>query len=242
MPYILCPPITTDSPGLWREGNAYEKEIIYDINSTDATKPPVHYLKHTFKPHSLCHIDAPAHTLKKGKTIDAFFAAKELSRFYGQAVVAKIPVSEWLSAGPGLFKYEVSVAELKSAVAAATGKTDAPDRILIAPDNTPNDSRGLHDPNYAFTLSTEAANYLDANKNFKLYGTSWKSTDFQPSSRLRPIHEIIFRKGLIMECLDLAAVPAGQYFLVALPLPILGASESLVCPALFTKDELFANT
>ena len=42
-----------DLPGFWREGDAYSVQTIYDIKSGDPKAPPVHYLAHTLKPHSL---------------------------------------------------------------------------------------------------------------------------------------------------------------------------------------------
>lgn len=223
------------------EGSPYETQPIYDINSDDPKKPPVHYEAHVLKPHSLCHIDAPAHILKNGKKISDFFKAGEVSHFFGQTVVAKIPIQEWKPAqnAHGLFHFEVSKAVLIESIQQSTGSTLPPDRILVAPEHYPDNASDQHDPRYAFTLSVEAAEWLDSNQNFKLLGTSWKSTDFQPGSRERPIHKIIFRKALIMECLALSEVPAGKYFLSAFPLPLDGASESPVCPVLFTKDDLF---
>ena len=71
-----------------------------------------------------------------------------------------------------------------------------------------------------------------------MFGTSWKSTDFRPGLPDRPIHNEIFKKASIFECLKVHDVPAGSYFFVGVPLPIANASESPVCPALFTKEEL----
>ena len=77
------------------------------------------------------------------------------------------------------------------------------------------------------------------NSKFCMYGTSWKSTDFQPGSKERPIHKIFFNNDtLIFECLNLQSVPNGEYYWFAFPLPLEGASESPVCPVLLTKQEL----
>lgn len=97
-----------------------------------------------------------------------------------------------------------------------------------------------HDPQFALTLSAEAAEWLASNPKFSAYGTSWKSTDFQPVSRERPIHKIFLKSAIIYECLELTGVPDGEYFLSAFPLPLKGATESLVCPVLFTFDEIAA--
>jgi kynurenine formamidase len=74
-----------------------------------------------------------------------------------------------------------------------------------------------------------------------LYGTTWKSSDYAPGSMLRPIHNEIFRKAGIVECLNLKDVPGGDYFLVCFPLNIKGASESPVTAVLFEKNEISFN-
>src|SRR5690606_38202472 len=99
----------------------------------------------------------------------------------------------------------------------------------------------FHDPNFVLTLSLEAANWLTSSTDFNLYGTSWKSSDYKPGSAERPIHNKLFEKCIILECLELSSVPEGEYFLVTFPLYIKGASESLVPPTLFTYDELTNN-
>jgi kynurenine formamidase len=81
--------------------------------------------------------------------------------------------------------------------------------------------------------------YLVESGNFKAYGTSWKSTDFQPGKRERPIHKIFLSRQItIFECLNLSSVAAGEYILFGFPLPMKGATESPVCPLLFTFEEL----
>jgi arylformamidase len=67
---------------------------------------------------------------------------------------------------------------------------------------------------------------------------TWKSSDYKPGSAERPIHKTLFKKAVILECLNLSEVPEGMYFLNAFPLRIEGASESPACPVLFTKNEL----
>ncbi len=59
-----------------------------------------------------------------------------------------------------------------------------------------------------------------------------------PGSKQRPIHNTLFQKAVILECLDLAQVPEGRYFMSAFPIPLEGASEAPVCPVLFTANDL----
>lgn len=240
MPYVLSPIIEEEFEGMWFEGSPYKKETIYDINSTDPKAPPVNYSAYTLKPHSLPHIEGSAHTLKEGRTVDQYFKENALKHFWGKTLVVKLK-GNGFKAHPtfnGVKIWEVSLEELKAGILNASGDELIPDRLLLTVDSIPLNSRGLHNQNDVLLLSLEAAEYLISNSNFSLYGTSWKSSDFMPGSKERPIHNTLFKRAMIMECLDLKHVPEGQYFLNAFPIPLEGASESPVCPVLFTKEEL----
>lgn len=242
MPYVLSPVINEDFKGLWNEGNPFTKEKIYDINSNKLNSPPVNYSSYTFKPHSLTHLETGAHTQNLGKTVDWYFQEKNYSPFWGKVVVIKLEGLGFVEHEriAGLRIWEISETELKNAINAVTQKATPPARILIAPFNVPVNEHGLHKPNHVFVLAQKAADYLISNPEFQLFGTSWKSTDFQPYSRTRPIHNTIFSQAVILENLKINDVPAGEYFLNAFPIPVAGASESPVCPVLFTKEELAA--
>lgn len=240
MPYVLSPIIKEDFEGMWLEGNPYKKETIYDINSTDPKSPPVNYSAYTLKPHSLPHIEGAAHTMKDGKTVDSYFSDKSLKHFWGKTLVVKLKGNSFKNhpTAIGIKLWEVSLTELKTGILEASGGETIPDRIILSVEQLPETVLGLHDPNLVLILSQEAADYLISNNNFCLYGTSWKSSDFKPGSKERPIHNTLFRSAVIMECLDLKNVPIGQYFMNAFPIPLEGASESPVCPILYTKEEI----
>lgn len=240
MPYILSPIIKEDFQGMWFEGNPYKKETIYDINSTDPKSPPVNYSAYTLKPHSLPHIEGSAHTLKNGNTVDKYFNNNGLKHFWGKTLVVKLKGNAFKahSTATGINIWEVSLDELKTGIMNASGSELIPDRLLLTIETLPETAIGLHDPNFVLILSKEAAEYLVSNKSFSLYGTSWKSSDFMPGSKERPIHNTLFKSAVIMECLDLKSVPEGQYFMNAFPIPLEGASESPVCPVLYTKEEI----
>lgn len=240
MPYILSPIIKEDFEGMWFEGNPYKKEAIYDINSTDPKSPPVNYSAYTLKPHSLPHIEGAAHTVKDGKTVDSYFSDKSLKHFWGKTLVVKLKGNGFKNhpTAIGNKLWEVSLTELKTGILEASGCETIPDRIILSVEQLPETVFGLHDPNFILILTQEAADYLTSNSNFRLYGTSWKSSDFMPGSKERPIHNTLFKSAVIMECLDLKDVPEGQYFMNAFPIPLEGASESPVCPVLYTKEEI----
>ena len=220
---------------MWAEGPAYQKQNIYSIE--DGKIPPVNYDEHTFRPHSLTHLETPAHTQKSGRTVDFYFN-NDLTFFYGETVVIKLKGNNFQSTKiPGVFHWIISVEEIMNRLKEINNNI-LPAKILITVDNCPLNAEGFHNPDYVLTLSKEAASFLISTPNFNLYGTSWKSSDYQPGSALRPIHDTLFRKALVLENLCLEKVPEGKYFMNAFPLPLEGASESPVVPVLFSQDEL----
>lgn len=235
MPYVLSPTIKLKSPGMWREGEAYSKDNIYNIK--EGVLPPVNYDAHTLKPHSLTHAESSLHVLKNGKSIDSYF--EDPSYLYGSAVVLKFSAKNYkpLPGKDGFFHYEVSLENIKERIKPYLSEA-FPTKVLISTEKYQVNEEGYHLPSCALTLSKEAANYLVAEAAFNGFGTSWKSTDFQPGSLERPIHKILFSKAIIFENLDLITVPEGRYFFCGAPLRLEGASESPVCPMLFTKDEI----
>jgi arylformamidase len=224
---------------LWGEGAPYESSVIYDICNQSEKSPPIHYESHTLKPHSLPHLDAPGHVFENGMNVDSYFKEKNFKSFYGKVMVIRLPGHDYrpLDSNPALSVWRISESQLKEAIHKVSPKI--PNRILITSDHYPEDEYGNHDSNQALVLDESAALWLtQSNPKFCLYGTSWKSTDFQPGSKDRPIHKILFNHGAaIFECLDMRFVPAGNYYWFAFPLPLEGATESPVCPVLLTEQE-----
>ena len=237
MPYILSPLIRPDAPGLWAEGAPYTVEPIYDL--CNPAHPPVRYDAHRLAPHSLPHVDAPSHILEDGGDVGSYFTPERLGSLYGPVLLLKLATPDWQDA-PGGRHCRVDAAMLRSEVLRATGRDSAPDKLILSLADLPMTAQGQHDPAAALTLTEAAADWLLANPRFDAYLTSWKSTDFQPGSRARPIHRKLLPRAAVFECLDVAAVPEGRYFLSAFPLPLAGASEAPVCPVLFTYAELGA--
>lgn len=228
MPYILSPLITQDIQGMWFEGPAYQKENIYQIK--EGKIPPVNYDKHILNSHSLTHIEGSKHVDNTGKSVDQYFNG---NYFFGEATVIKLHGDKYKKVNEDTYHWEVSLDELKESI----GDKEI-QKLLLTTELYPQNRDGFHDPNYVLTLSLEAATWLIENQSINLYGTSWKSSDFMPGSMERPIHKKLFKKAVILECLDLKDVPAGDYFLNAFPLRLKDSSESPVTPVLFTFDEL----
>jgi arylformamidase len=235
MPYVLSPLIALDSPGMWMEGPAYEKKSIYSIEP--GKMPPVNYDEHIIRSHSLTHLETPAHTMKDGRRLDSYYK-ENLNHFYGKTLVIKLLGNRYESKGNGIFHWVASVEEIKDRLNVLK-ISSIPGKILISTEFYPVNAQGYHDPNYVLTMSQDAADFLVSHHNFDLYGTSWKSSDFNPGKAERPIHNTLFKNALILENLNLKDVPEGIYFMSAFPLPFKDASESPVVPVLFTKEELF---
>lgn len=237
MPYVLSPIITPDAPGLWAEGAPYTVEPVYDL--CNPAHPPVRYGAHRLAPHSLPHVDAPSHILEDGESVEAYFSTARIASLSGPVLLLKVRQPQWQDVA-GQRHCRVDEALLRSEIQRATGRDEAPDKLILTLAELPQTAHGQHDPAQALTLAEEAAQWLLANPRFNAYLTSWKSTDFQPGSRARPIHRLLLPRAAVFECLDLRAVPEGRYFLSAFPLPLAGASESPVCPVLFTAEEISA--
>lgn len=233
MPFILSPKITTKSLGMWTEGPAYEKKTIYSIEA--GKLPPVNYDEHILRPHSLTHFETPAHTLSDGKRLDFYY--QNPTYFYGKTLVLKLQGNKYEAKGNGIYHWVISKSEILERIESLK-LSSIPNKILISTEFYPINEQGYHDPNFVLTLSQEAADYLTNIDGFHLYGTSWKSSDFNPGKPDRLIHNTLFRKAAILENLELKNVPEGIYFMTAFPLPLEGASESPVVPVLFSKDEI----
>lgn len=235
MPYILSPQIKVNQKGLWQEGMSYSKESIYKIDGQSL--PPVNYDAHILKPHSLTHAEASLHTTADGKNLDSYFM--QLNYFYGKCFVIKLQDKKYelIDKEKNIYKRVIQKQELEDHLKQIKNP-DQFSKILISTEDTPYNTDGYHKENYVLTLSQEAADYLVSFKNFNLFGTSWKSTDYQPGSKERPIHKTIFKKAIIFELLYLKDVPQGEYFFVGFPLRLEAASESPVTPVLFNYDEI----
>ena len=218
---------------MWGEGSAYTKNSIYKIGDS---LPPVNYDAHLIKAHSITHFEAPSHTIKGGRTIETFFENSD-QHFYGRVSIIRLKGDSYQKLDNGVEHWEITVDEILEGLN-AIGLTTIPSKLFITTESYTKNEEGYHDPRKVLTLTQAAASYLVSFENFKLYGTSWKSSDFKPGSSERPIHNTLFKQALILENLDLSEVPEGEYFLSALPIALEGASESPVTPIVFTYDEL----
>lgn len=231
MPYLLSPPVTTRRQGVWGEGPTYERSNLYRID--DPGPPPVHYDQHLVRPHSITHAEAPAHVVAGGATLDVSFS--DPSPFWGPALVVRLPARDADTADSGgEAVHEVTPRELAPHL---EGHDDVA-KVLLTVEDAPVDGDGHHAVDHVMVLSEAAARMLVDRPRFDLFGTSWRSSDHQPGSDRRPVHRVLFERAVILEYLDLRAVPAGRFFLSAFPVRLAGATEAPVTPVLFTAAEL----
>jgi kynurenine formamidase len=232
MIYVIGNKINIRVEGLWNEGQPYSRRTIYKIEKDKL--PPVNYDEHIFKPHSLTHVESPLHTNEEGKDLCSYIM-EHPEYFFGEVVVLKFENDyEKVSENPLLYKKVVNLNELTEKLRIIC-KDRIPSKVLMTTKDYPTNAEGYHRDNYVFVLSESAADYLVNIPGFHLFGTTWKSTDYQPGKSIRPIHNIIFQRGIIFELLNLANVPEGVYYFSGMPLFIEDAVESPVTPLLIDK-------
>lgn len=145
------------------------------------------------------HVDAPAHFIAGGATVDAL----DRSCFAGPAVVLDLTG--------------------KSAITAADLHVQSVPRgrhVLLKTDNSALLRSGPFDPAYC-TLSVAAAEALLALAPLSI-GFDYYSLD-PPSERDFPAHVAVARAGRpVFVCLDLSGVPAGAFTFLGFPLAVAG--------------------
>ncbi|WP_332448538.1 cyclase family protein [Methanoculleus sp.] len=160
--------------------------------------------------HTGTHLDAPSHYLKGGRTVD------------------EIP--------PGRLTGPAQVLDCSD-----TGSVIGPDCLAGRLDGTRTlllktwfSERQEFDPGYP-SLSLEAAQVL-VDAGITCIGTDAPSIEgFYCDGS---VHRLLLGSGMVvLELLDLSAVPAGDYFMVALPMRLKGADGSPVRAILRDKEE-----
>lgn len=224
MTYLISNIISEGLPGLWSEGSPYSKSNIYKIEGDKL--PPVNYDSHQIKPHSLTHVETLAHVDNSGNTID-YYIKNCMEYFLGKCLVIKL-IPDYKQLSESIFHHIITLEEIKNKIEIFGGINKIPGKILITTEKYPENIYNFHAENYILTLSEESAKYLANIPQFHLYGTSWKSCDYQPGKPKRPIHKILLKKGVVFELLILNHVPEGLYNFTGIPLYLENASESPV--------------
>ena len=161
--------------------------------------------------HSGTHADAFFHFDDRGLTMEKF--APE--RYLGLAVVVDL-TEKYSAESLG----EITIADLE---ASAADLARAP-RLLLKTNVWP-DSR--HFPKAIPTIAPGVAEWMGS-RGVKLLGLDLPSVDAIDSKDLRNHHALAAADVAILEGLDLRAPNAGVYWLVALPLKIIGGDGAPV--------------
>jgi arylformamidase len=156
--------------------------------------------------HTGTHVDPPAHFLPGAATVDAL----PLEVLVGPAVVVEVPPA----AGP------VDARRLAGLVIPV-----GTERLLFKSEG---DAAGTGGP-----LTAEGARWL-VERGIRLVGADTLSIE-RPTGDY-PVHRTLLGAGIvIVEGLDLSAVPAGRYRLVCLPLRIAGGDGAPARAVLITE-------
>lgn len=149
--------------------------------------------------HTGTHVDAPSHFIKDGKTIDQI----SLDRLIGPAQVLDLMTVTDAITSKDLERYEIEPGMI----------------ILLRTANSGLNFTDQYNPDFIY-LDPSGARYL-AQKQVKAVGL-----DYLGIERGDPDHEthitLMHADIAIIEGLRLAHVPAGEYFMVCLPLSIVG--------------------
>jgi len=206
---------------VWSDG---KKKKVYDITASLSSDLPVfpgqpHFRKEfllslargdranitqlTLTSHTGTHVDSPNHFIDEMDTIDQI----PFHKVMGRARVFELGVKE---------KIDASDIQLL--------KID-PEAIVLFKTRNSNlwlDKEFRKD--YVF-ITKEAAEVL-RDRNVAAVGFDYIVPDELENFK-RPVHHILFRKGIILiEGLNLSNVPAGDYFLICLPLKIEGGDAA----------------
>ena len=162
--------------------------------------------------HTGTHIDAPVHFIKGARGVDSL----PLEVLIGPAVVVHVPGVKG-----------IGVNELEKA-----GFLPGTERLLLKTENTELLDRDYFEKDFSF-ITPDGARYL-IDSGVKLVGIDYLSIAAYGSGEA--VHQALLGAGIIIvEGLDLRAIPAGSYNMIALPLKISGCDGA---PARVVLEEI----
>ena len=162
--------------------------------------------------HAGTHVDAPFHFVPDGQTIESL----PLETFIGPARVCAVEAGSHITAA------DVRKADLGSEI-----------RVLFKTRNSMLLQKGVYDPGFA-PFSVDAAEALAA-LGVKLVGLDYLSA--ANATEQVPVHRAFLDRGVILlEGVDLSAVPPGRYELFCPPVKLAG-SDGAPCRAVLRELE-----
>lgn len=157
----------------------------------------------SFGVHTGTHVDAPHHFLNDNRTVESL----PLEVLTGPCYVFQFPDD-----------VDAITAEVLERTAWPSGVT----RVLFGTRNSKIWARGENTFQTDFVGITEDGAHWLVEKGVRLVGVDYLSV--APYKQSRPTHEVLLNAGVvIVEGLDLSAVPRGFYDLYCLPLKIAGS-------------------
>jgi arylformamidase len=160
----------------------------------------------TMSVHAGTHLDAPFHFVPDGATIDAL----PLEAFIGPALVHAVDAGRYIT------EEHVNAVELGGAT-----------RVLFKTRNSGLLHKPEYDPDFA-AFSVGAARAL-VDRGVRLVGLDYLSVAH--ADEQVPVHRAFLDRGVILlEGIDLSAVPPGRYELICFPLRLRG-SDGAPCRA-----------
>lgn len=181
-----------------------ERKPVFDQRST-VEKDGVQVTRLEFGAHTGTHIDAPCHFIAGGGGIDSVPLEKLTGRctlihYQGESPVIEIddlPPLNWDKVERVVFRTRNSLIP------------DGPD---FAEDYV--------------ALSLATAKFL-VEKDIQLVGIDYLSVEGYPSKAGHPVHTTLLKAGVVVvEGLNLQGLEAGEYEIMALPLPLVGRDGS----------------
>ncbi len=174
-----------------------DPEVAVRVWLATARGDPVNVAVLTLGSHTGTHVDAPRHLRDDGLGLDRL----PLDLLIGPAIVADVGAAR-----------RIDAAILRQTPALDLG---APPRLLLRAGRAASGPGGPEHP----SLTEDAARLL-LETDIRLLGVEAVSVD-PPSALDLPVHRLLLGAGVILvENLDLSAVPAGEYELLCLPLAI----------------------
>jgi arylformamidase len=207
MPRLIdITPLVSSRLGVWPGDVPFTREVALDMRRGDnLTLSSVRTTVHLG-----AHTDAPNHYTREGPGI----AARDLGLYYGPCDVVDVSVARGARVLPADLRGDVTTPR----VLLRTGTFPDPDRF-----NT----------DFA-SLSPALVEHLHA-RGVRLVGIDTPSIDPFDDKVLESHHAVAHRDMAILEGIVLAAVPAGRYVLIALPLKIEDADASPVRAVLLAE-------
>jgi arylformamidase len=153
--------------------------------------------------HTGTHVDAPHHFLNDGRTVEQL----PLDMLTGPCYVTHLPDG---------------IEAITAEALAGTSLPEGTNRILFGTSNSRLWSRGESEFQENFVAVTEDGARWLVERGIQLVGVDYLSV--APYGDSVPTHTVLLQAGVVVvEGLDLSAVPRGFYDLYCLPLKLLGA-------------------